>query len=315
MYINSLMLKIVFSFFLIVLSFGSAFAEAINSIEVKGNKRVSKETIINFSELKVGQEFSDEMLNNSLKELYNSKFFEDVSLEMNNGTLIINVKELPIIQEIIINGIKANKTIEELKEIISLKEKNPFDPNTILNDVNKILNAFKRSGFYFAKVNTKIENNSNETVNIIFDINRGDKATISEIKFIGNKKIKDRKLFNVITSEVDKPWKFISNKKYLNVERINLDKRLLKNYYLEKGYYEIKVQDAYSQLIDEKDFILTFNIDAGEKFYFGAVLSNSVDDMLVIPFFEIEFSITGIIFSVIFSVCEFPLLSLLMKFL
>ena len=229
MYINSLMLKIVFSFFLIALSFGSAFAEAINSIEVKGNKRVSKETIINFSELKVGQEFSDEMLNNSLKELYNSKFFEDVSLEMNNGTLIINVKELPIIQEIIINGIKANKTIEELKELISLKEKNPFDPNTILNDVNKILNAFKRSGFYFAKVNTKIEDNNNETVNIIFDINRGDKATISEIKFIGNKKIKDRKLFNVITSEVDKPWKFISNKKYLNVERINLDKRLLKN--------------------------------------------------------------------------------------
>ena len=97
------MLKIVFSFFLIALSFGSAFAEAINSIEVKGNKRVSKETIINFSELKVGQEFSDEMLNNSLKELYNSKFFEDVSLEMNNGTLIINVKELPIIQQIIIN--------------------------------------------------------------------------------------------------------------------------------------------------------------------------------------------------------------------
>ena len=269
MYINSLMLKIVFSFFLIALSFGSAFAEAINSIEVKGNKRVSKETIINFSELKVGQEFSDEMLNNSLKELYNSKFFEDVSLEMNNGTLIINVKELPIIQEIIINGIKANKTIEELKELISLKEKNPFDQNIILNDVNKILNAFKRSGFYFAKVNTKIENNNNETVNIIFDINRGDKATISEIKFIGNKKIKDRKLFNVITSEVDKPWKFISNKKYLNVERINLDKRLLKNYYLEKGYYEVKVQDAYSQLIDEKDFILTFNIDAGEKFYFG----------------------------------------------
>ena len=120
------MLKIVFSFFLIALSFGSAFAEAINSIEVKGNKRVSKETIINFSELKVGQEFSDEMLNNSLKELYNSKFFEDVSLEMNNGTLIINVKELPIIQEIIINGIKRKTTVKEIKEVISLKEKNPF---------------------------------------------------------------------------------------------------------------------------------------------------------------------------------------------
>ena len=74
MYINSLMLKIVFSFFLIALSFGSAFAEAINSIEVKGNKRVSKETIINFSELKVGQEFSDAMLNNSLKSFLSFRF-------------------------------------------------------------------------------------------------------------------------------------------------------------------------------------------------------------------------------------------------
>ena len=82
------------------------------------------------------------------------------------------------------------------------------------------------------------------------------KATNSKIKFIGYKKIKDRKLYNIITSEEDKFWKFISNKKYLNLERINLDKRLLKNYYLEKGFYKVQIQDAYSQLVDKNNFVL-----------------------------------------------------------
>ena len=269
MYINSKMFKIVIFFFLIFFQAGSVLAEIINSIDVKGNVRVSKDTIINFSDLEVGDNLSEEKLNNSLKELYDSKFFEDVNFELSNGILVITVKELPIIQEIIINGIKANKNIEQIKETISLKEKNPFNQNVILNDVNTILNIFKQSGFYFATVESKIEKNDNDTINIIFDIDEGERASISKIKFIGDKKIKDRKLHSVITSEEDKLWKFISNKKYLNVERINLDKRLLKNYYLGKGYYKVDVQNAYSQLVDDKNFELTFNINAGEKYYYG----------------------------------------------
>ena len=269
MYINSKMFKIVIFFFLIFFQVGATLAEIIKNIDVKGNERVSKETIINFSDLKIGDDISETMLNNSLKDLYDSKFFEDVNLKLNNGTLIISVKELPIIQEIIINGVKAEKNKEKIKETISLKEKNPFNQNVILNDVNTILNIFKQSGFYFASVESKIEKNDNDTINIIFDIDEGEKASISKIKFIGDKKIKDRKLYGVITSEEDKIWKFISNKKYLNVERINLDKRLLKSYYLGKGYYKVDIQNAYSQLVDDKNFVLTFNINAGEKFYFG----------------------------------------------
>ena len=215
------MFKIVIFFFLIFFQVGATLAEIIKNIDVKGNERVSKETIINFSDLKIGDDISETMLNNSLKDLYDSKFFEDVNLKLNNGTLIISVKELPIIQEIIINGVKANKNKEKIKETISLKEKNPFNQNVILNDVNTILNIFKQSGFYFASVESKIEKNDNDTINVIFDIDEGEKASISKIKFIGDKKIKDRKLYSVITSEEDKIWKFISNKKYLNVERIN----------------------------------------------------------------------------------------------
>ena len=190
-------------------------------------------------------------------------------MKLENNILTINVVEFPIIQEIIISGIKKQQTIKDLKEQIFLKEKNPFNEALIKNDLNLLLNIFKQSGYYFSEIDTKVEKNSNDTVNLIFDIDRGSRASINKIRFIGDKKFKDRKLHSVITSEEDKFWKFISNKKYLNLERVNLDKRLLKNFYREKGFYNVNITDAYSKIIDGENFVLTFNIDSGEKFYFG----------------------------------------------
>ena len=128
-----------------------------------------------------------------------------------------------------------------------------------------MLNLFKQSGYYLVDAKVKIENNNDGTINIIYDIDRGEKATISKIEFIGDKKFKDRKLHSIITSEENKFWKFISNKKYINIEQINLDKRLLKNFYLNKGYYNVVINDAYSSIINNEEFILTF-IDAGKSF-------------------------------------------------
>lgn len=264
------MIKKLLIFLYFLCSFSSiSFSEIINSFNVEGNDRVSKNTIINFSELKLGSDISESDLNNSLKKLYDTNFFKDVILVVENNTLNIKVVELPVIQEVIIRGIKSQSTIKELKDQISLKDKNPFDENKISKDINTILNIFKQSGYFFVKVDSLVSENKNNTVDLIFDINRGDRATISEIRFIGEKVFKDRKLYGVITSEEDKFWKFISNKKFINIERVNLDKRLLEIYYKEKGYYNVAVEDAYSQLIDNKDFILTYNINAGKKYFFG----------------------------------------------
>ncbi len=280
-----ILLNVLISIFLISTSVS---AEIIKNIDVEGNKRVSKDTIINFSELKVGESYSEDILNNALKELYNSNFFEKVNLNFDSGKILISVKELPIIQEIIINGIKAEKHIKDIKENMFLKEKSPFNKDIVINDVDKMLNIFKSSGYYFVKIDSKIVNNSNDTVNLIFDIDRGEKATIKKINFIGDKFYKDRKLHSIITSEKDYFWKFISNRKYLDPNRINLDKRLLKNYYLENGYYKVIIKDAYSQLLNEKDFVLTFNIDAGEVYYFGDFNLNLPDDFDIKKFAKLE---------------------------
>ena len=257
---------------------GLVSSEIVNDIKVKGNNRVSDNTIINFSEIKKGDNTTKKILNESLKKLYDLNFFELVELKLENNILVIQVLEYPVIQEIIINGIKAQKNIKKMKENMSLKEKNPFIETKVKNDLNQMLNIFKQSGYYFVKVDTKIEKNSNDTVNIIYDVDQGKRATIDKIKFIGDKKFKDRKLRSVITSEEDKPWKFISSRIYLNIERVNLDKRLLKNFFLNKGYYNVNITDAYSQILNQKDFELTYNINAGEKFYFGDFNLNLPED-------------------------------------
>ena len=269
MYISSIMSRILILIILFFFKTNLLFAEVINDIKVKGNNRVSSETIINFSGITIGRDISAKQLNDSLKELYQTNFFKDIQFDLSNKTLLIRVDEYPLVQEIIIEGIPAQKTINKIKENLQLKEKNPFIESLIQNDKNKILNTFKQSGYYFVKIETKIEENLNDTVNIYYDIDRGKRATINKINFIGDKKYKNRKLRSIITSEEDKFWKIISNKKYLDIERVNLDKRLLKNFYLDKGYYQVEINDAYSQIIDQDSFTLTFNIDSGKKFYFG----------------------------------------------
>ena len=132
-----------------------------------------------------------------------------------------------------------------------------------------MLELFKNSGFYFAEIKVSEKINDNNTINIIYDINPGDKALIKKIRFIGNKIFKDRKLHSIITTEESKFWKFLSKGKYLDANRINLDKRLLKNYYLNKGYYQVNVENAYTQILDKKNFSLTYKINAGKQFTFN----------------------------------------------
>ena len=254
------------------------FAEIIKEFKIEGNNRVSENTIITFSDLKKGKDISSSDLNESLKKLYDTNFFENVSISISNNLVTIKVNEYPIIQEIVIEGIKRKQTVKELKEQIVLKEKNPFNETLIKADLNTIYNIFKTAGYYFVEIDVQVQKNKNKTVNIIYQIDRGEKATIKEIKFIGDKKFKKRKLHSIITSEEEKFWKLISRQKYLNLERINLDKRLLKNFYLNKGYYQVVINDAYSKMINNKDFILTFNIEAGKKFKFGNLSLSLPDD-------------------------------------
>ena len=259
--------KVLF-FFLFI--FNYANSAIIKNIDVEGNQRISKETIIVLADIKINENYDIDDLNNSLKKLYNTNFFSDIDIFEENGILKISVIENPIIEEIEIIGVKKKSFKDIIYEEISLKNRKSYTQIALQKDLDLINNILKTNGFYFADIKTSLKkNNELNSVKITLDINLGKKAKIKEIVFIGDKKIKDKKLLELIASEEHKFWKFISNKVYLNQSLINLDKRLLENYYKNNGYYNVKVLNSFAELNNEGSFKLIFNINAGKKYFFN----------------------------------------------
>jgi len=265
-------------YFFLVLFLEFSNADIIKNIVVDGNSRVNEKTIIMFSKVSIGDDVDDNSLNDIVKDLYETNFFKDLSVTFEDSILKINVVENPIIQNLIINGVKSKVLEDIIYKEIKLKNKNSFIKNEVKNDLNRIQNILQQAGFYFSKVNTSIKQNNNNTIDLIFDIDLGRKSYINDIVFLGDKKFKTRKLLNIIASEENKFWKIISNKKFLNKERINLDKRLLKNFYKNKGYYNVLIKSQTVQYNEDENFKLVFNIDSGNKYFFNTFKINFPDD-------------------------------------
>jgi outer membrane protein insertion porin family len=266
------MKRIIYFIFTILFYANLVVASNLDKIIVKGNKRINTETIKVFSDLNIGEDLKLIDLNNVLKELYKTNFFKDVSLEIIDNNIIISVVENPIIQEVIIKGVKKASLNKKLLDLLTLKNKSSYVDYIAKNDLQKLKNVLRVSGYYLSGVKVLIKSNDNDSINLIYDVALGDKALIEKIKFIGDKKIKDRQLRSIIVSEENKFWKFLSSTKYLDESRIKLDERLLANFYKNKGYYNIKVQSSNAKFLDKNNFELIYNINAGEKFIFNDLI-------------------------------------------
>ncbi len=271
--IKFLSLKKIKSYLLIQIFICSlSFADTINKIQIDGNNRVSKETVILFSKLNIGDEIKPSNLNNALKELYETNYFKDVSIKSNDGVVYIKVDENPIIQSIIINGIDKKRINENLREVTLKLEKYPFVENKIVDQVNLIKNILKSNGYYFVKISTSVTENNNDTVDLVYDVNLGEIAKIKKITFIGNQIYRDSTLRNVVISEESKFWKFLTPNKFLDVERIKADVFRLNSFYKNRGYYKAEVKSTTALINEENQFELIFNINAGEKFIFNDLI-------------------------------------------
>ena len=269
------------------LTFTHVLGEVINDIEVKNNNRITKETIITFGGIELGKDYSQQQLNDILLDLYSTNFFSDIKFNIQGNTLIVEVEERKIVQKITLNGIKAEKTKNSILKNLSIREKSPYVSFLAKQDVNKIENSLNSAGFYFNKVDVVIKNNNNDTLDIIYNISLGEKASIKNIIFTGEKYYKDKKLKNVIVSEESKFWKFISNKKYLNPDQIDLDLRLLENFYLNKGFYNVQIKNS-SAIFNDNHFNLIYNIDAGNIYNISKTKLNLPDDFDRKDFKEVE---------------------------
>ena len=183
--------------------------------------------------------------------------------------MYIELVENPIIENINYNGIKANKILDAIKENALTKSRYSFNDLVLKKEKLRLKILFKELGYYAANVEILVEEKKNNLVDLIFNIELGEKAKIKKITFIGNKIFKDRKLRRLISSEEYKFWKFISGKKFLNERQVELDVRLIRNFYINNGYYNVEVNSSFAKLLENNEFNLVFNIDAKEKIYFG----------------------------------------------
>ena len=246
--------------------FNQLKADIINNIIVNNNERISLGTIKTYGKIEIGKDYSDDDLNQVLKNLYETKFFKNISLKIDNQVLIIDLIENKLVQTIIIEGIKSTTIKNTILESLIIKEKAPFNESDISKDLSNIKRSLTSEGYYLSNIDSNIIENNNNTVNIVFNIDIGDKSKISIIEFTGDKIFKTKTLNNIITSEENKFWKFISRNKYLNEQKLLLDERLLKKFYLDNGYYDVKVNTSTATILDDNSFKLVFNINAGNLY-------------------------------------------------
>ena len=272
--LNFIVLIITIYFNLLSLS----YSQTVNEIKIFGNKRITAETISMFSDISIKDDLNQVDLNDLLKRLYNTNFFDNVEINLNQNILSIFVKENPIIEQIVFEGIKAKKIKKALAENLILKSRSSFNKSFLKKDKEMIVLTLKNLGYYFSNIDVFLEELNDNKVNITYKVDLGDKSKIKKISFIGNKIFKDNKLRGVIISEEYKFWKFISGKKFLNEGTLNLDKRLLKNFYLSKGYYDVSINSSFAKLTNDRQFELIFNINSGNKIYFDQINLNIPDD-------------------------------------
>ena len=205
---NRIILIFIFFFYII----NHSYSEIVKEIDIIGNERISDETIKIFSNVSIDNEITDNDLNNILKSLYETNYFNSIKVNFENNLLQINVEENPIVYNLKIEGIKSKSLISELKTFLQLKERIPFNNTLISNDRKNLQTILRKKGYFFSKIQiNKIVLDDNKA-DIVIDIDLGEKSKIKKITFLGDKKFKSKKLLSIIISEEFKFWKIISQK-------------------------------------------------------------------------------------------------------
>tara|TARA_B100001123_G_scaffold7618_2_gene9416 strand:+ start:4078 stop:6372 length:2295 start_codon:yes stop_codon:yes gene_type:complete len=268
--------KILFLIFLCTFIFNPSFSASnkkiiVNEIIVKNNQRIDTETIISYLGLQKGSGVNYEILNKRLKEMYKLGLFEDIKFRVSKNNLIVIIKENPMINNVYFFGNKKIKE-ENIVEEIQLKSRNVFQQKELQSAVNIIRDLYKRSGYFSAKIETKISTLSQNRIDITFNINEGNKTKIKGIKFLGNKVFSDKRLKGIVSTKESKLWRLLSSGDIYDPDRINYDKDLLRRYYLQEGYADFRIISAVAELTKDKTgFFITYSVEEGDVYKFGNV--------------------------------------------
>ncbi len=248
-----------------------AQADVIQSVEVRGAQRVDPGTVISYMLIREGDPFDPRRIDRSLKSLFATGLFADISLRREGNVLVVNVVENPIINRIAFEGNKEFES-ESLRSEISLRPRVIYTRTKVQEDVKRILTLYRQSGLFAGSVEPKIIQLEQNRVDLVFEINEGAETEIGSIRFIGNSEFSDGRLREVIQTRETKWWRFFTTDDVYDPDRMNLDRELLRRFYLNNGYADFKVNSGIAELTpDKKSFFLTYAVEEGERYQFGDV--------------------------------------------
>ncbi len=251
-----------------------AFAQngtVVRDIRVQGNNRIEPETVRSYLKFTVGEKYDGYKADESLRALFGTGLFQDVHLNLQGGTVVVSVVENPIINRVAFEGNSEVKT-DTLSAEVQLKSRALYSRARVQADVQRILDVYRRQGYYATQVDAQIIQLDHNRIDLVFEVREGPETKVAGINFIGNQSFSDTELRGVITTTESSIMDFLKPTSVYDPDRFNLDRELLRRYYVKNGYADMRVVSAVADVDREgKGFFLTFTVDEGAHYDFGTV--------------------------------------------
>lgn len=245
--------------------------EQIQSITVVGTQRLEADTVRSYIRLRVGQNWSQVAADQALKDLYATELFADVAIRNNSGAVVIEVRENPVVNRIILEGNKRLKN-DKIEPEIKLAPRQIYSRSKVRADVARIIELYKRQGRFAASIEPKLVQLDQNRVDIVFEITEGPKSKVQQINIIGNDKFSDGQLRGEMITKQARFYRFFSSGTSYDPDRLAFDQQKLRQFYLTQGYADFRVVSAVAELTpDKQDFIITYVVEEGERYKFGDV--------------------------------------------
>ena len=238
----------------------------ISGIKVTGNRRVAEGTVLSYLPVQIGDVVSQGGLSQSLERLYATNLFKDIKLDIDGSVLTVTIVENPIINRVNIEGNDVI-TDDRLLEVIDVQPRRVYNRQVALDAAAKLLDVYRAGGRFAAVVEPKIIELDENRVDLVFEVDEGPLIKINSIVFSGNQNFSDRALSQAIVSREKRWWAFLTPNDKYDEGRLDYDVRLLRQYYLSRGYADINVSRARGGLLpDRSGFAITFLIDEGVRY-------------------------------------------------
>ncbi len=255
---------------------GEAQAQTVvREIRVEGNRRVEPETVRSYMHLSVGDPYDEGKADASLRALFATGLFQDISIDRDGGIVIVYVEENPIVNRVAFEG-NSEVDTETLRKEVQLKPRSVFTRAKAMADVQRILDVYRRQGRFAASVEPKIIELEQNRVNLVFEIGEGGATKVKAINFIGNHAFSDSQLRDIISTTQSGWFDFLKGTSIYDPDRMSLDRELIRQYYLKNGYADVRVVAANAELDREgSGFVINFAIEEGPLYSFGTVVIES----------------------------------------